>query len=87
MGFLTDGWFMRLVDAGCGVGLGGGGLGGIEEAIEGGAADAEHFGGADFVAVDAGKNAGDVAKDGAVEVGFFRCWIVRRRCGGVDRPL
>ena len=30
----------------------------------------EHFGGADFVAVGAGEDAGDVVKDGAVEIGI-----------------
>jgi hypothetical protein len=44
---------------------------GIEESVEGGAADAEHFGGADLVAVAACEDADDVAKDGAVEVGIF----------------
>lgn len=45
------------------------GRGGGEHAVEGGAADAEQAGGADFVAVDAGEHQGDMAKDGAVEIG------------------
>lgn len=54
------------------LGAGGGlaGKGGVEEAVKGGAADTEHVGGADLVAAGAGEDAGDVAKDGAVEVGI-----------------
>ena len=44
---------------------------GFEEAVEGGAADAEHFGGAHFVAVGASEDTSDVTEDGAVEVGVL----------------
>jgi hypothetical protein len=43
-------------------------MGGIEKAVEGGAADAEHAGGADLVAIGEGEDAGDVTKDGAVKI-------------------
>jgi len=64
------------------------GGGGVEEAIEGRAADAEHFGGADFVAVDAGENMGDVAEDRAVEVGVVGEGIDRgKRSGEGNGPV
>jgi hypothetical protein len=63
---------------------------GIEEAIEGGAADAEHAGRANLVAVSACEDEGDVAEDRAVEVGIFGEGIggdVRRRSGGWGGPV
>jgi hypothetical protein len=44
-------------------------LGGIEEAVKGGAADAEHAGRTNLVAVHQSEDAGDVAEDGSVKVG------------------
>lgn len=42
----------------------------FKEAVERGAADAKESGGANLVAADAGENAGDMAKDGVVEIGI-----------------
>lgn len=61
---------------------------GVEKAVESGAADAEEAGGADFVAIDAGEDAGDVMEDGAVEVRVFgepvRGSAGDEVCGGRD---
>lgn len=46
-------------------------LAGVEEAVEGGAADAEHVGSADLVTAGAGEDAGNVPEDGTVEIGVF----------------
>lgn len=64
-----------------------GGVAGIEQAIESGAADAQHFGGADFVAIGAGENASDVVEDSAVEIGIIDDGIDGRGCGFWNRPL
>jgi len=67
--------------------FGGRWVGRIEEAIESGAADAEHAGGANFVAVGSGQNADDVAKDRAVEVGIVVSAFLGMSVGGSDRPV
>lgn len=62
-------------------------MGGVEETVKGGATDAQHFGGADFVAIGAGENAGDVVEDGAVEIGIIDEGIDGCGRGLRNRPL
>lgn len=52
-------------------------MGGIDKAIEGGAADAKEACGADLVTVDAGEDPGDMAEDGLIEI-----WVVGGEVGG-----
>lgn len=59
----------------------------FEEAVKGGAADAEELRGADFVSIDAREDTGDVTKYGAVEGGIVEAGRVvgerrRSRFGG-----
>jgi hypothetical protein len=46
-------------------------MGGVQEAVEGRAADAKHAGGPDLVAAGEGEDAGNVTKNGPVEVGVL----------------
>ncbi len=60
---------------------------GLEEAIEGGAADPEHFGSADLIAVGAGEDARDMTEDGAVEVGVVAGRVGRGLGRGRNGPV
>lgn len=67
---------------------------GIEQSIQGRAADAEHSSGAEIIAVDAGQHKIDMVQDGAVEVGVVfsgygdKCLGdgCGRQSGDIERP-
>jgi hypothetical protein len=79
---------MNLAAAEAVSGARGGGRGsgeGIEEAVKSGATDAEAAGGTHFVAVGRGEDAGNVAKNGPVEVGIFGGGVRGERSGRSSR--
>src|SRR5271156_1096990 len=76
----------RLVGSGQSARAGGIGAAGVEQSIEGGAANAEHARGAELVAFDAGQDEVDVTQDGAVEVGVIFGGYRDECLGDIDGP-